>query len=70
MCSFCLSVASKLVVYEYPPHQALGRCEAAISKGVLLKMYPTFRGKGSVHLMHGLHSKALKAHCETLCAPP
>lgn len=39
-------VDSKLVVYKYLAHQALGKCDAAISKKALLKMYPRSHGKG------------------------
>lgn len=39
-------VDSKLVVYKYLAHQAFGRCDTAISKEALLKIYPRSHGKG------------------------
>lgn len=61
-----LSVVSKLMVYKCPPHQAPGRCEAAISKGALSKIYHVSRGKGSVSLMCTLQQDLGMAHCGTL----
>lgn len=53
------------MVYKYLPHQGLGRCEAAISKGDLLKIYPISYGKRSVHLMCALQQDSGMAHCES-----